>query len=182
MANSGFFTIGKTLNLGYPGTVSRLADAIIENRPVKSTDTVNIDFGGVVVLNSDDTYSAFGGSNTAAEVAGIAVREVKQGTDYLNSYANGYYAPSQPCDVLQRGSVTVTCEEGTPSAGGAVYVVTAVATSGGVASTAVGSLIATSAPAGTGGTAVKLSNMQWKTGKIDANNTAELTILSRNLA
>ena len=171
--------IGKTLNLGYPGTVSRSADAIIENRPVRSTDTTNINFGAAVVLNSDNTYSLFGASNTAADFAGVAVREVKQSTDYLLSSQGGYYAPGQPCDVLERGSVTVTCTEGTPAAGGPVYIVT-VAGSGAVSQ--VGDFVATSTPAGTGSTAVELTNAQWKTGNLDANNTAEITITSRNKA
>ncbi|WP_206922970.1 structural cement protein Gp24 [Alicyclobacillus suci] len=179
MANSGFFVIGKTLNLGYPGTVSRLADAIIENRPVRSTDTTPISFGAPVVLNSDNTYSAFGASSTAADFAGIAVREVVQGTNYLNSYTTGSYAPGHPCDVLQRGSCTVTCTEGTPQAGAPVYIVT-VAGDGAVSE--VGNFVATATPAGTGSTAVELTGVVWKTGALDSSNTAELTILSRPTA
>lgn len=180
MAQNGFFVIGKTLNLGYPGTVSRLADAIIENRPVDASATNGIAFGTPVVINSaNNTYEPFGASNVAADFAGIAVREVKQGTDYLNSFADGVYSVQQPCDVLQRGSVTVTCTEGTPTAGGPVYIVTVAGTG---AVSAVGDLVATATPAGTSSAAVELTNAQWKTGNIDANNTAELTILSRNKA
>lgn len=177
MANSGFFVIGKTLSLGYPGTVSRLADAIIENRPVDASATNGINFGAPVVLNAaNNTYEPFGASNTASQFAGIAVREVVQGTNYLNSYSTGNYAAQHPCDVIQRGSVTVTCTEGTPTAGGAVYVVT---TAGSVSP--VGAFTATATPAGSG-VAVELTGVQWKTGAMDANNTAELTILSRPTA
>lgn len=177
MANQGFFAIGKTLNLGYPGTVSRLADAIIENRPVDSTATNGINFGAPVTLSAaNNTWLPWTSSNTAAQFAGIAVREVVQGTNYLSSYSTGNYAADHACDVIQRGSVTVTCTEGTPTAGGAVYVVT---TAGSVSPT--GSFTATSTIAGSGA-AVQLTGVQWKTGAIDGNNTAELTILSRPTA
>lgn len=171
------YVVGQQLDYGYPGTVSRLADAIITNRAVRSTDTANINFGDPVVLNSDNTYSKFGSSNTAADFAGVAVREVKQSTQYFA--ATGDYEPGQPCDVLERGSVTVTCTEGTPTAGGPVYVVTVAGTG---AISAVGNFVATATPAGTGSTAVQITNAQWKTGQVDSNNVAELTILSRNKA
>lgn len=175
--NAGFGVIGKTLNLGYPGTISRLADAIIENRPVDVSATGGIAFGAPVVLNgTNNSYQPFGGSNVAADFAGIAVREVKQGTNYLSPNGAASYAAQQPCDVVQRGSVTVTCTEGTPTAGGTVYVVTVAGTG---AVSAVGNFIAQATPAGTGSAAVALTGVQWKTGAKDANNTAELTILSR---
>lgn len=172
--------IGKSLNYGYPGSVSRSADAIITNRPVKSSDTNHIPFGAPVILNSDNTYSLAGASVTMSNFAGIAVREVKQSTSYITTgQGQADYAPGDPCDVIERGSVTVTCTEGTPTAGGAVYIVTAV---GAGSVSAVGNFVATATPAGTGATAVQITNAQWKTGKIDANNTAELTLLTRNKA
>ncbi|NOU95598.1 hypothetical protein GC093_20535 [Paenibacillus sp. LMG 31456] len=163
--------VGKSLNLGYPGSVSRSQDAIISSRVVKTTDTTNISFGDPAVLNSDNTYSKFGASSTAATFAGIAVREVKQSTDYLSP--QGFYAPGQPCDVLSRGSITITCNVGTPTAGGAVYIRTIV--NAAIPAGIVGGFEAAADSTNT----VQITNAKWTTGKMDANRTAEVTILSR---
>jgi len=240
--------IGKTLNLGYPGSVSRSADAIIENRAVSVGDTIAINFGAPVALNQDNTYSAFGAvattlqtalatgtaytsltvaalsnaiqsgatvtlgaqtttvdadadagattisvasfttsaayavgtavtvTNVASQFAGIAVREVKQSTNYLLQTQGGSYTATQPCDALQRGSITVTCQNGTPVAGGSVWV--RVATNAAFPNAVVGGFEAVA----DGANSVQLTSVQWKTGSIDANLTAELTILSRSKA
>ncbi|WP_419877680.1 structural cement protein Gp24 [Brevibacillus centrosporus] len=164
--------IGKSLNLGYAGTVSRSADAIISSRMVKEADTDPINFGEAVVLNGDNTFSKFGAGGTAVTFAGVAVREVKQTTDYFAS--QGYYSPGQPCDVIERGSVTVVCNVGTPTAGGDVYV--RVAANAAIPTGVIGGFEA----AADGANTVKLTGVKWKTGKLDPNKVAEITILSRN--
>jgi hypothetical protein len=166
--------IGKVMNLGYPGNISRGVDSIIENHFLKSTDTANINFGDPVVLNSDNTVSAFGATGTAATFLGIAVREVKQNTDYFN--AQGYYTPGQPTDVAVRGSLTVKVNVGTPTANGNVYV--RIATNAAIPNGVVGGFEA----AADGTNTVLLTNVKFKTGKLDANKVAEVTILSRNMA
>ncbi|GED34025.1 hypothetical protein BCE02nite_51660 [Brevibacillus centrosporus] len=164
--------IGKSLNLGYAGTVSRSADAIISSRMVKEADTDPINFGEAVVLNGDNTFSKFGADGTAATFAGVAVREVKQTTDYFAS--QGYYSPGHTCDVIERGSVTVVCNVGTPTAGGDVYV--RVAANAAIPTGVIGGFEA----AADGSNTVKLTGVKWKTGKLDPNKVAEITILSRN--
>jgi hypothetical protein len=139
---------------------------------VKSTDTDSINFGSPAILNSDNTYSNFGATGTAATFAGVAVREVKQTTDYLS--ADGSYDPGQPCDVIERGSVTVVCNVGNPTAGGPVYV--RIAANAGIPTGVVGGFEA----AADGTNTVQITNAKWKTGKKDANNVTELTILTRN--
>lgn len=242
--------IGKQMNNGYPGTVSRLADAIIANRSVRPTDANNINFGDPVVLNTDNTYSKFcagvtslttalvsGTSYTTLAVAaltapvyigdsvlvgsgattqvvtartgavigatsidvdsfaanaayavgvsvvafnnfmqfaGVAVREVKQSTSYFTS--QGDYEPGQPCDVLERGSVTVNCNHGTPTARGQVYV--RVIFNNAYPNAPVGGFEAVS----DGTNTIQITNAQWKTGNLDSNGVAELTILTRNNA
>lgn len=166
------FAIGKSLNLGYPGNISRSSDAVISNRLVRSTDTDNINFGDPVVLNADNTVSTFGATGTAATFLGIAVREVKQNTDYFTS--QGFYSPGQPCDVAERGTLTVTCNVGTPTAGGAVYV--RIAANAAFPNGVVGGFEATA----DGTNTIQLTNVKWKTGKLDANKVAEVTILTRN--
>lgn len=245
------FAVGKTLNYGYPGTVSRSADAIIENRFVRDADTTNINFGSAVALNSDNTYSAWDGfsttlstaltsgtaytsisvpalasaveigdqvvlsmgasnqtlsvtaaaavgatsitvasftanaayststvvivSNAATQFAGIAVREVKTNLTYVTN-ASGYYEPGKPCDVLERGSATIQVNNGTPTANGNVYV--RIATNASIPNGVIGGFEA----AADGVNTVLLSNVKFKTGLIDANNVAEVTLLTRNLA
>lgn len=179
--------IGKGLNLGFAGKVSRNPLNLIGARMVKSVldgnsaeTQPNIPFGFAVVLNTDDTYSKFGASGTgvsaatAANFGGIAVAEVKQGVLYTDQNAGGEYLPKQPCDVLQLGSATVYCKEGTPTAGGKVYIMTVAGTNA-----AVGEFVATSTPAGVGATAVELTNCRWTTGKRDASGITEMTILTR---
>ena len=170
--------IGISMNNGFPGSYSRNGDCVIANRLVKSTDAGGPDFGKAVVLNSDNTYTdvarfiAAGGNMTAALFAGVAVREVKQATAYAAA-ATGNYAPGQPCDALQRGSIVVTCNVGAPSAGGAVYL--RITTNGAIPAGVVGGFEA----AADGGNTVALTNCQWSTGVKDANGVAEITILQR---
>jgi hypothetical protein len=178
--------IGKSLNLGYAGKVSRNALNQIGARFVKSILDGNgdetqptIPFGFAVVLNVDNSYSKFGATGagvsapTAANFAGIAVGEVKQVLTY-GTNDSGEYAPAQPADVLQAGSATVFCKEGNPTAGGKVYIMTVAGDNA-----AVGEFVATATPAGVGATAVEVPNAQWTTGKQDASGITEITLLSR---
>lgn len=164
--------VGKALNFGYPGNVARSADAIITNRIVKS-DSADIAFGDAAILNSDNTYSRFGASGTAAAFAGVAVREVKQSTVYGNN-VSGSYKPLEPCDVIERGTVNVVCTVGTPTAGGDVYI--RVTANGSIPDGVVGGFEAAADSTNT----IKITNAKWKTGKLDGNRVAELTILARN--
>ena len=177
--------IGKQLGLGWAGKIARNNFDKVTTRPVLSildgsgNETMTaIPFGSPVVINTNDTYSLFGqvGSGvsafTAATFAGVAVAVVKQSFQY-NMGANasgGTYIGGQPCDVISQGNVSVFCAEGTPTAGGAVYIGTVAGTY-----TAVGAFCATSTPAS--GTAVLLPNCKWQTNKIDANLIAELSIM-----
>lgn len=121
-------------------------------------------FGEPVILNSDNTYSKFDAEGTSETFAGIAVREVKQATDYLA--ASGSYLPGELMDVVERGSVTVKCNAGTPTAGGKVYIR--------IAAGAIGFEAAADST-----NTVEIKNARWKTGKLDANKVSELTILTR---
>ena len=179
--------IGKSLNLGYAGKVSRNGLNKINSRAVKSiingsqVETMSaIPFGSTVVTNTDNTYSLFGQSGTgvsaatAANFGGIAVSEVKQAMTYGygSNVGSGQYEPALPCDVLQVGTCSVICPEGVPTANGAVYIVTVAGTT-----SPIGSLIATSTPAG-GGTAVALTNARWTNGKQDsASLITEIVLL-----
>lgn len=170
--------IGKSLNLGYAGKITRNGLKEVGARFVKSildgngAETLSaIPFGSPVVLNTDNTYSLFGqsGSGVAspavATFGGFAVAEVKPVYTYLTTSA-GEYSPLQSCDVLQKGSIMVTVKDTTanaPVAGGQVYIVTA----GGTSGLAVGSLYAIATPTGVGdATIVALTGVKFTTGKI----------------
>jgi len=86
--------------------------------------------------------------------------------------SSGQFEPNTPCDVLQQGTATVFCKEGTPTANGLVYIVTVAGTT-----SAIGSLVATSTPAG--GTAAQLTNARWTSGKQDASGIAEIVLLTQ---
>lgn len=186
-------TIGKSLNLGYVGKVSRNADTLVSARKVKSildgsgAETLSaIPFGKAVVLNTDNTFSVWGQSGagvsaaTAANFAGIAAGEVKQMTTYGNISGAGQYEPTESCDVVERGSVTVYVTDyanNAPTAGGKVYCCSAV----GNGTLTVGGFYATATPTGIGsGTVLELTNVRFTTGKVDANGVSEVTVITRN--
>jgi hypothetical protein len=161
-------TIGIRLGFGYPGTFARNGDMYVMNRPAKAA----IKFGAVVVVNADGTFQAFGATNTAAQFAGIACREVKQSKVYPESASQ--YEAKDPCDVLMRGNISVICKEGTPDPLKKVYVATSTGTN-----VAIGDLCATATPAGAA-TTVELTACRWVMTEVDADKVTELAIISRN--
>ena len=184
--------IGKTLGLGYAGKVSRnpmnkinsrFVKSILDGSGVETQDS--IPFGFAVVTNTDNTYSKFGESGsgvsaaTAANFGGVAIAEVKQSLTYGygSNASGGQYEPTTTCDVIQQGSVTVFCKEGTPTAGGKVYIVTVAGDT-----TGLGEFCATSTPAGSGATAVELTNCHWTTGRQDADGICEMTLMTQSNA
>ena len=185
--------IGKSLNLGYAGKISRNADAIVGSRFVKTIldgnglETLSaIPFGFPVVLNDDNTYSKFGDSGSgvsaplAATFAGFAVGEVKQMTTYGNVSGAGQYETKENCDVLQRGTLTVAvkCADGDCKAGGKVYICLAAGSSVIV----LAGLYASATPTGVGNaTMAELTNCKFTTGKVDANGVAEVTVTAKLL-
>lgn len=154
--------IGKTLNNGYPGQVSRHGDEVSRTFAVKK-DTENVVFGAPVALNDDGTVQLFGEGHSAEVFAGVAMRRVKSAIEWPNQ-SLGVYRPEEACDVLERGSVVVECLKGSPKPGGKVYAY--IATKSGFAAEADGS------------NTVELTGVRWSTTK-DPNNVAELTILNR---
>lgn len=178
--------IGQNLNLGYAGKISRNPQNKTRSRVVLSIPDGNgnetqspVSFGAAAVLNTNNTYSLFGATGagvataSAATFGGIAVAEVNQIMTYgygTNGSSAGAYVPGMPADVLISGSATVFCTEGTPTAGGLVYIVTVAGST-----SPLGAFVATATPAG--GTAVQLTNCRWTTGKQDASGITEIEIM-----
>lgn len=160
--------IGISMLSGYAGTQSRTADAIIQNRIAKS----NISFGHAVVLTNDNKWDNVVEGTTAAQIAGIAVREVVQANTF-DPQSNPDYMVETPCDVMVRGNCTVKCQRGTPKSGDAVYV--RVKANAAYQDAVVGGLEATADLANT----VQITNIEWTTGVMDANGMTEITIKTR---
>ena len=160
--------IGTSLNIGYPGTPSRSADSIIQNR---IADAV-ISFGQAVILKSTNRWSTVTDSTVAADIAGIAVREVVQANTF-DPQSNPDYVANAPCDVMVRGNCTVKCQRGTPAAGAAVYV--RVKANNSYPNAVVGGFEASADSTNT----VQVPNIEWTTGSVDANGVAEVTIKTR---
>ena len=159
--------IGKSLNLGYHGNVSRNDPrTLVMSRPVK---TAAIPFGIPVVLNTDNTYSPMTSDDAFAVFAGVALRNVKQQTIYASNAA-GQYEINEGCDVLEQGFVTVkTNASNAITAGGDVY----------ATFNADKSFLQFDSATATG--AVKLTNCRWVSNVQDANGVAELAIIAANV-
>ena len=159
--------IGKTLNFGYPGQISRNGDEISRTRPVKQ-GTDNIPFGAAVVVEEDGTCRLVKGGDTSAKIAGIAMRRVKSAITW-QAQNNGEYFAGEPCDILERGAVTVECANGTPVVGGDVYV---------YLDNSTGKKAGQFSAAADGSATVKLENARFATG-VDARNVAEVVLVTR---
>lgn len=160
--------IGIAMNVGYPGTQSRQADAIIQNRIANGV----IAFGAPVKLLETNKWEAIGTGATAADVAGIAVREVVQANTY-DPQSNPDYVANMPCDVMVRGNCTVKCQRGTPKAGGTVYV--RIAANETYPNAVVGGIEALADTTNT----IAVANMEFTTGVMDSNGNVEITIKTR---
>lgn len=160
-------TIGKTMPHGYAGSYSRQPDSVINSRPAGAA----IAFGIGVAYDSAMNVVPMGTAGAKNSFIGVAVREIKSATDYLNQNA-GAYVPGEAVPVMMRGSVNVKCQRSTPSLGGAVYIRTAVNDS--YEDCVIGGF---EAEADEGKTTL-LGNCQWG-GPADENGIAELIILTR---
>lgn len=161
-------TIGTMMNVGYAGTQSRTADAIIQNRIAEGT----IAFGQAVVLTDKNKWRLVKINDTGAVVAGIAVREVVQANTF-DPQSNPDYVANAPCDVMVRGNCTVKCQRGTPTSGTAVYV--RIAANDEHRNAVVGGFEALEDGVNT----IQVTNIEWTTGVVDANGNVEVTIKTR---
>lgn len=243
----------KGLYLGFVGNISNEGYSLRSARQVNPDDTLPVAFGETAVLNSDNTYSSLktfitaGGSVKSSLAMGIAVSNVNINPAYNTAGSDdvltpgGVYLPSSIMDLLVQGTINVSCNNGTPTAGGAVYIRTAAdpaitagvvggleaiadpnvvtttgSTSGASTALTAGSgtgikvgmsvsgtnIVAGTTVAAVTGTAVTLSdassgtvsgtvtfgytvlypNFKWKTGFLETDLTAQVTILQRTIA
>lgn len=158
--------IGASMGRGFPGTISRSIDAIVE--PHQNVGAAAIEFGTPVSLKSDGTgVLPWANAMTADNFTGVAVREVKTEATYGTGDAK--YGVGELVDVLVRGSITVKCTMDAtattePVKGAKVYI-----------RKATGVFVAASESTAT----VELSGVIWAQNGVDADGAAEITILER---
>lgn len=131
---------------------------------------------GTITLSKNATATNASAALTYATFGGIAVREVKTQTTFplpAGTSQIGSYLPGQMAEALVAGSIMAKINVGTPVQSGSVYIRAIV--NGGIPAGLLGDLEA--APDGVNN--ILLPNVTFKTGTIDANNVAELTLLVR---
>ena len=163
--------IGKTLPFGFRGNPSRNPDTIIDS--FVNTGSANIEYGEPVVFDpaTKGVRKLKTTDSGTVKIIGIAVRRV--GQPYVDSPMGYYYKPHDMVDVLIRGSIMVELAATTGiAANGAVYARNG---SGGDDKPAGGIVCAS------GGDTVQVPNAVFAIGEHDANNIAEITILTRSI-
>ena len=159
--------IGKTLDFGYRGAVSRTPDTLIQAYQNVGDD--NIQFGEPVVFDATTggVRKIKSTDTTNNNIIGIAVR--RMGDPYTDNAFGWYYKKGDTVDVIVRGSVIVELKDTTSiAAHGGVYV------GNGAGTPAAGDLYCAS---GTG--LVQVPNAIFTTGSFDGNKCAEVTITER---
>lgn len=160
--------IGTSMLMGWAGTQSRSADAIIQNRIASAP----IAFGTAVKVTGKNQWAPVATGDTEEVIAGVAVREVIQANTY-DPQSNPDYVANVPCDVMVRGNCIVKCQRGTPVAGTAVYV--RITANGSYEDAIVGGFEAEADDANT----IQVTNIEWTTGVVDSNGCTEITIKTR---
>ena len=150
---------GKVLKFtnGYPGEVTRSIDTIIESI-VSGEASASITFGAVVALSSGAVVNV---DASHLNIIGIAKRTIKTEETYGGN--DPVYKAKEMVDVIKRGTVAVLVSNGSPVAGGTVYVVKATGA------------IRTSADSTN---TVEMTGWKFKGGK-DDNNVAEIVLTER---
>lgn len=176
------------LYLGFVGNVSNEGYSLRSSRRVNPTDVNPIAFGETAVLNPNNTYSSVKSFIGAAGVVagttpmGIAASNVNINPTYNTQGTNdaptpgGVYLPGVVMDLLVQGTINVSCNNGTPTAGGSVFI--RILANAGIPSGVVGGLEAVADGANT----VLYPNFKWKTGFLETDLTAQVTILTRTIA
>lgn len=159
--------IGTSLNFGYPGNVSRVSDTVIMSFPVGGDADTKIKYGAPVAYDpTTNKILPVSNDTPAASIIGFAVRHI--GQPYEDSPDGWYYKQGDVADVMVRGSMAVEIGASTGiAARGQVYV-----TKSGVVTSVAGS---------DPDAALAVPNAIFSTGKVDANNTVEITLVSRNI-
>ena len=150
---------GKVLKFtnGFPGTVTRSIDDIIET--LASGEATNpILLGAPVALDSGKVVNV---AASKTDIIGIAMRSIKTENTYGGN--DPKYNAGELVDVIKRGTVAVLVSNGSPVAGGTVHIVKAT-----------GAIRTSQDSTNT----VEMTGWKFKGGK-DDNNVAEIVLTER---
>lgn len=149
---------------GWPGTVSRSIDDIIVALPNAESST-SLQPGTAVTLSDDGKGVKYWRSaKTADDFLGIIVRSPSR-TPAAYGANTAAVAPGEMAEVITRGSVIVTLEDGVPDPGDPVYIVKS---TGGFATDA------------DSGSNLKLNGVHFR-GVADADGNIEIVLNERNV-
>lgn len=159
----GGFAIGKKLNLGVPGGLTRQIDNVIIAEPNQGEGAIEF---GTPVVRTTDGCQAWQDVSTIAQFMGVSLRIVKTNETYAQNDAK--YVKGETVDVITRGGVAVIClKDGTatsnPVPGGKVFI-----------RKIGGAFVAAAESTDT----LELTNAIWASG-LDASGLAEITLLTR---
>ena len=160
--------IGKTMPFGFAGSYSRQPDMVVDAHPLSGS--ADVIFGQALVYGTNGEVVPVSDTTTAEQFVGVAAREIKGATNYLDQ-GTGAYHPGEMVSVFKRGRINVLCQNGAPAFGGDVYV--RVKANESYPNAAVGGFEAVADSTNS----VKLTNAKWR-GSADANGVAELSILT----
>ena len=182
-------------NNGFPGNMSRLAERVIVARPLLATTATAVQNGQPLVIiptaGGGDNYQsvtdfiAGGGTLSATSRISIAHREVKTNLVYTTLTTIGtpfinVYQPGELTEAIERGSAVVkfnvTAPATTALSQQAVYI--RVAVNAAIPAGIVGGFEAVA----DGTNTVQIPNIIFRTGYIDGNGVAEVTMLVRSAA
>jgi hypothetical protein len=175
------------LNNGFLGRITRSGPRGIVARQVLASTASPIPFSATVFMVPDSlggtvqTVKDFiggGGTMTAALLAGIAVANVKTQLTFplpVGQAQIGQYNQGEMCEYLQEGSINVAINNGAPVAGNPVFL--RVALNGAIPAGVVGGLEAVA----DGANSISLASVGivFRTGVLDANGIAEITLKTR---
>lgn len=157
--------IGKNMFHGYAGDFARQPDTIIDTHCAGEA----LAFGQAVVFSGATVITPTSAAS-AADFAGVVLRETKTALNYLDQNV-GSFAQAEPVPVLKRGCANVLCQLGDPAFDGSVYM--RVESSASYPTAVIGGFEASADSTNN----VLLTNVKWK-GTKDANGVAEIRILT----
>lgn len=155
---------------GIPGDITRTDESNVEPARLIALSSVFVQAFGVAMRYVAGGIQQFTTSLTAADFAGVLVREVPSiSGNTTQGFTDNTPNPVEVNGLLVRGYITVKCTNGTPARGGIVYVRIVSATD-----RPIGAFEAAS----DGGNSVALSAQQaeWASDGLDADGNAELRV------
>lgn len=154
---------------GVAGDISRTDETNVEPAMLVAVSTVFAQAFGIPMVYVAGGISQYATGNTAAQFAGVLVREVPSiSGNALAGFSDNIPNSDAPQGLAVRGYVNVKCVTGTPARGGIVYI-RVVASTGHV----IGDFDAVT---DADNVALSLTQASWASDGKDADNNAEIRI------